>query len=166
MLTVPLGGNGGLLFRYGGHKFCSMQVELGYSQRGWREVSTSEGYDYMRRLHYLQVPILTHIHFGGEKAQGFINLGPQFGFCFASQEQGTKQTASTYQYRPIDKPFDWGIVGGIGFYAGSKHVGWYQLEARVHYSFGSLYNNARAEHFAASNLFTLSINLAYLWQIQ
>lgn len=166
LLKVPLGWNAGVVFRYGAHKVCSFQVEAGYAQRGWREYSEKDGYDYYRKLHYVQVPFLTHIHFGGAHAQGFVNLGPQIAYCVASQESGTKQTTSVYQYRPIDHAFDWGVAGGLGFYGMHRKAGVFQLEARVHYSFGSLYNNSRAEHFASSNTLTVSLNFAYLWQIK
>lgn len=166
LLKVPIGFNAGLVFRYGAHKVCAFQVEAGYAQRGWREYSESAGVDYYRKLHYVQVPFMAHIHFGGAHFQGFVNLGPQIAYCVASEESGTKQTTSVYQYRPIDHPFDWGLAGGLGFYGMHRKAGVFQLEARVHYSFGSLYNNSRAEHFAASNTLTLSLNFAYLWQIK
>ena len=166
LLQVPLGPNGGLMFRYGAHKVCAVQVEVGYAQRGWREYSKTDGYDYRRTLHYVQVPLLAHIHFGGEHAQGFVNIGPQLAYCVVSQESGTKQTASSYQYRAIDHPFDWGAAAGLGFYGMHRKAGVFQLELRVHYSFGSLYNNSRAEHFASSNTLTASLNFAYLWQVK
>lgn len=166
LLKVPIGYNGGLVFRYGAHKVCALQVEAGYVQRGWREYSQSGGYDYTRTLHYVQVPLLAHIHFGGEHAQGFFNLGPEIAYCFKSQESGEKQTTSTYQYRDIDHLFDWGVAGGVGFYGMHRKAGVFQLELRVQYSFGSLYNNSRAEHFAASNTLTASVNFAYMWQIK
>lgn len=166
LLKFPIGWNAGAVFRYGAHKVCSIQVEAGYAQRGWREYSSSGEYNYYRKLHYIQVPVLAHIHFGGKFVQGFVNVGPQIAYCIASQESGTKQTSSTYQYRDIDHAFDWGVAGGLGVYGMHRKAGVFQLEARVHYSFGSIYNNSRAEHFAASNMFTVSLNFAYLWQIR
>ena len=163
---VPIGFNAGLVFRYAAHKVCSMQIEAGYVQRGWREYSTKDGYDYTRTLHYVQIPFLAHIHFGGEHVQGFVNLGPEIAYCLFSQESGTKQTTSFYQYRPIDHNFEWGAAGGIGVYGIARYVGVFQLELRVHYGFSSLYNNSRAEHFAASNALTASVNFAYMWQIK
>lgn len=166
LLKVPIGWNAGLVFRYGAHKVCALQVEAGYVQRGWREYSSRSGYDYTRTLHYIQMPVLSHIHFGGEHVQGFFNLGPEIAYCILSQESGTKQTESTYQYRSIDHPFDWGVAGGLGLYGMHRKAGVFQLELRVHYSFGSLYNNSRAEHFASSNMLTASVNFAYMWQIK
>ena len=42
-----LGGNGGLMFRYAGHKYCHFQMELNYEHRGW--VQDGVGHS----LHYL-----------------------------------------------------------------------------------------------------------------
>lgn len=166
LLTVPIGYTAGLMFRYGGHKCCALQVELGYGLRGWREYSASGGYDYTRTLHYIQLPLLAHIHFGNEHFRGFVNLGPQLGYCVLEQEKGTRQTASVYQYKTIDHPFDWGVAGGLGFYGKHRKAGVFQLELRAQYSFGSLYNNSRAEHFAASNMLTACVTFAYMWQIK
>lgn len=166
LLKVPIGYGGGLMFRYGGHKCCALQVELGYIQRGWREYSQSGGFDYTRTLHYIQLPLLAHVHFGNEHFRGFFNLGPEIGYCLLEQEKGTQQTASVYQYNKIDHPFDWGVAGGLGFYGKARRVGVFQLEIRAQYSFGSLYNNSRAEHFAASNMLTVGATLAYMWQIK
>ena len=166
LLKWPLSWNAGAVFRYGAHKVCSIQVEAGYAQRGWREYSSKEGYDYYRKLHYIQLPVLAHIHFGGKHVQGFVNVGPQIAYCLGSQESGTKQSTSVYQYRDIDQAFDWGLAGGLGVYGMHRKAGVFQLEARVHYSFGSIYHNSRAEHFASSNMFTVSLNFAYLWQIR
>ena len=166
LLKVPIGYTGGLVFRYGGHKCCALQVEAAYAQRGWREYSLSGGYDYTRTLHYIQLPVLAHIHFGNEHFRGFFNLGPQLGYCLLEQEKGVRQTSSVYQYNAIDHPFDWGVAGGFGVYGKARKVGVFQLDLRVQYSFGSLYNNSRAEHFAASNMLTAGLTLAYMWQIK
>ena len=72
-----LGGNGGLVFRYAGHKYCAVQVELNYMHRGWAE--TGDAGRYSRELHYLELPLLMNINFGSERWRGFFNLGPQIG---------------------------------------------------------------------------------------
>ena len=165
-----LSGNGGLVFRYSKHKCCGLQVEINYMQRGWRE----NGQDtinhlsvaYTRRLDYIEVPILAHIYFGKNKFRGFINLGPQLGYCFHESEKGTKHLIETTQYNAIDHPFDWGIAGGLGFYARSEKAGLFQLEARFNYSMGNLYDNHTWAYFDSSNTMSLSLNLAYMWQIK
>lgn len=84
---VVLGGNGGLVFRYAGHKVCGFQVELNYMHRGWREHSEEATYE--RHLHYLEIPFLTHLYFGKKSVRGFFNLGPQIGYCVADKSSGT-----------------------------------------------------------------------------
>ena len=88
ILQSPLSTNGGLVFRYAGHKVCAIQVEANYMQRGWCEqITLQDGSvaDYTRKLDYIEVPLLMHLYFGKERFRGFVNLGPQIG---ASTEIG------------------------------------------------------------------------------
>ncbi len=154
-----LGTNAGLVFRYAGHKYCALQLELNYMQRGWYETDT----DYSRRLDYLELPFLTHIYFG-KRYRGFINLGPQIGVMV--HEEGKNEPAeSKPQYLAVDRRFDWGIAAGIGFYARTV-AGTWQIEARFNYSFGTVFDNRKADYFDNSNPMNLSLNFAYLWQIK
>lgn len=155
-----LGANGGLVFRYAGHEVCGLQVEVNYMQRGWKEEQT----DYVRQLDYIEVPLLMHLYFG-KRGRGFINLGPQVGYCFRSQAWNSP-VESVHQYAPIDKPIDWGLAGGLGFYYRTKKAGAYQLEARFNYSFGGIYAQTKRDWFSSSNPMNLSLNLAYLWEFK
>ncbi len=56
-LKVPLGYNVGAVFRYGGHKVCSFQVEAGYAQRGWREYATDGSAGVRYQANGVNVPI-------------------------------------------------------------------------------------------------------------
>lgn len=165
-----LTGNGGLVFRYSQHKCCGLQVELNYMQRGWRENADDSQNNlsvaYTRRLDYIEVPFLAHIYFGSPKFRAFINLGPQIGYCFRESESGTKHPIETTQYQPIERPFDWGAAGGLGFYGRSEKAGIFQLEARFHYSMGHLFNNQMAAYFDSSNTMSVSLNVAYMFQIR
>ena len=164
LLQSPISINGGLVFRYAGHKVCAIQAELNYMQRGWREIG--EGYDYSRQLSYIEIPFLTHLYFGGKHLRGFFNLGPQIGYCILDKEKGIKDPKQTHQYAKIDNPFDWGVAGGLGIYYRTNKIGLFQLEARFNYSFGNLFDNKKTDHFQMSNPINLSINLAYLWEIK
>lgn len=166
-----LGGNGGFVFRYSEQKCCAVQVELNYMQRGWRESgsssSGSETVDYSRTLHYLELPFLMHIYFGSKTWRGFVNLGPQIGYCLSDDlGKGTKQTTFVHQYASIDNPFDWGIAGGLGFYCRTKNAGVYQFEARFNYSLGTTFASKTTDYFTQSNAMNLSLNLAWLWEIK
>lgn len=168
-----LGWNGGLVFRYAGHKVCGFQVELNYMQRGWYETNI----DYTRQVDYIEVPFLTHLYFG-KKARGFINLGPQVGYCIRSVATNTPSPYNTMvasgnvtsktarEYADVEKPFDWGVAGGVGFYYRSKYAGVYQLEARFNWSFGNTFNDSKMDYFDYSSPMSLSLNFAYMWQIK
>lgn len=160
-----LGGNGGLVFRYSGQKCCALQVELNYMQRGWRE--HGEGVDYKRQLHYVELPFLMHIYFGSPMWRGFVNLGPQIGYC-VKDDMGTgiKSETSKHQYAPLDHRFDWGVAGGLGVYCRTKRAGVYQLEARFSYAFGTIFDHNASDYFSGSNPMTLSLNVAWLWEIK
>ncbi len=169
-----LSGNGGFVFRYSEQKCCAVQVELNYLQRGWAESGTETGSDgqenkvsYSRRLHYLEIPFLMHIYFGSKTWRGFINVGPQIGYCLSDNGgKGDKSTVSVHQYMSIDNRFDWGITGGLGFYCRTQNAGLYQFEARYNYSFGTLFSNKTTDYFSKSNPMELSLNIAWLWEIK
>ena len=169
-----LGWNGGFVFRYAGHKVCGMQIELNYMQRGWYETKV----DYQRQLDYIEMPFLMHLYFG-KKARGFINLGPQIGYCVHSSIKGEvpspyntvlgtdKESSRTaHQYAKVEKPFDWGVAGGLGFYYRSRYAGVYQIEARFSWSFGNSFLDSKMDYFDYSNPMSLSLNFAYMWQIK
>lgn len=164
--AVVLGGNGGLVFRYSGHKCCGLQVEVNYMQRGWREYNADAGVDYRRKLQYIEVPFLTHVYFGKKDAKVFLNLGPQIGYCFREEENGTRNPNHIHQYAEIENRFDWGVAGGLGFYYNTHKAGVYQIEARFNYSLGGIYPLGATDFFANANHMNLSVNLAWLWEIK
>lgn len=165
LLQSPISINGGLVFRYAGHKVCAIQAELNYMQRGWRECDNA-GMDYLRQLDYIELPLLMHLYFGKQRFRGFINLGPQIGYCIRDIATQLPSTITSPQYQPIEKPFDWGLAGGLGCYYRTKKIGLFQLEARFNFSMGTTYNDRKVDYFSQSNAMNLSLNLAYLWEIK
>ena len=169
VLQSPLTINGGLVFRYAGHKVCAIQTEINYMSRGWHEVvALNEGQqmDYNRRLDYIEIPLLMHLYFGKQRFRGFFNLGPQIGYCFRDVATELPDGITSPQYQPIEKPFDWGLAGGLGCYYRTKKIGLFQLEARFNFSLGTTYNNRKVDYFSQSNAMNLSLNLAYMWEIK
>ena len=164
ILKSPLSVNGGLVFRYAGHKVCAVQAEINYMQRGWREVGT--GVDYCRQLDYIEVPLLMHLYFGKKHFRGFLNLGPQIGYCFRDASYGTPNPLYAHQYEKIEKPFDWGVAGGLGVYYRTNKIGLFQLEARMNYSFGGVFGTSKIDYFTSASPINLSVNFAYLWEIK
>lgn len=169
IMQSPLTMNGGLVFRYAAHKVCAIQVEANYMQRGWREqiaLGTGSTMDYTRQLDYIEIPLLMHLYFGKQRFRGFINLGPQIGYCIRDIATQLPSTITSPQYQPIEKPFDWGLAGGLGCYYRTKKIGLFQLEARFNFSMGTTYNDRKVDYFSQSNAMNLSLNLAYLWEIK
>lgn len=168
IMQSPLTINGGLVFRYAGHKVCAIQTELNYMQRGWRETITlgQTTMNYTRQLDYIEIPLLMHLYFGKERFRGFFNLGPQIGYCIRDVATPLPEGVTAPHYLPIDKPFDWGLAGGLGCYLRTRKIGIFQLEARFNFSMGTTYNNRKVDYFSQSNAMNLSLNFAYLWEIK
>ena len=143
-----LGGNGGFVFRYAGHKYCHFQMELNYEHRGWTEGGTPHS------LHYIELPILMNINAGSDLCRWFFNFGPQIGYC-------VKDESST-----VTHPFDWGLAAGTGFYFDTRKAGLYQLEVRFDFSFGGVLGTTVVDAHTMASPMDLSINLAYMWKIK
>lgn len=139
-----LGGNGGLVFRYAGHKYCHFQMEFNYEHRGWTQSGTANN------LHYIELPIMMHLNFGSDICRWFWNLGPQIGYCVADNTH------------TIDHPFDWGLMTGTGFYIQTKNAGVYQLEVRFDFSLGGIYGTGATDDHSMASPMDLSVNLGYL----
>lgn len=156
--SIVWGGNAGVVFRYAEHKVCGVQAELNYMQRGWGESS-----GYQRRLHYLEIPVLTHLYFGRGNCKGFFNIGPQIGVCVYDNCPTTTDNAE--QHQPIAKRFDWGAAAGLGGLYHTARAGTYQLEARFNYSLGALYGTRAVDYFKMANPMCITLNIAWLWPL-
>ena len=163
-----VGGNGGVIFRYCGNKYCGFQIELDYLQRGWREKgSDSIGeVDYKRHLHYIELPFLTHIYIGNSRGKFMFNLGPQVGVCLYDVSSGRKQVSITHQYAKIPHTIDWGVLAGMGMIYQTSNFHQLELEFRFSYSFGPLFDNRVTSFFSSSNPITLSANLCWMWHVE
>ena len=143
-----LGGNGGLVFRYAGHKYCAFQMELNYEHRGWAENGEA------RSLHYVELPIFMHLNFGSDKCKWFFNLGPQIGYCVYDESQ------------LIDRRFDWGLAAGTGVYFPTRKAGVYQLEIRYDFSLGGVFGTSVTDKFNMASPMDLSVNLGWVFPLR
>ncbi len=143
-----LGGNGGFVFRYAGHKYCHFQMELNYEHRGWVQSGNAHS------LHYIELPILMHLNFGGPVCRWFFNLGPQIGYC-------VKDESST-----ITHPFDWGLAAGTGLLFRTKKAGTYHLEIRYDFSLGGVFGTTVTDKYTMANPMDLSINLGWVMPVR
>lgn len=143
-----LGGNGGLVFRYAGHKYCHFQMELNYMHRGWKQSGTEHN------LHYIELPILMHLNFGSEVCRWIFNLGPQISYCIKDESNA------------IDHPFDWGLAAGTGFYVKTRKAGIYELEIRCDFSLGGVLGTSVTDSHNMANPLDLSVNLGWYFPIK
>lgn len=143
-----LGGNGGFVFRYAGHKYCHFQMELNYEHRGWTQNGTAHS------LHYIELPILMHLNFGSDLCRWFFNLGPQIGYCVKDESNS------------ITHPFDWGLAAGTGILFNTKKAGTYQLEIRYDFSLGGVFGTTVTDKYTMANPMDLSINLGWLMPVK
>lgn len=173
------GINGGFTARYICEKYfsmiCGVQMELNYSQRGWKE-KIEDGSDntYQRTLNYLEIPLLAHIAFGKERGvRFFLNAGPQIGFFLSDKEEqgGEKWDTSnrpnniTAQYgKDIENKFDYGITGGLGLEIRTG-AGNFLVEGRYYYGLADIYKNSKKDDFSRSGNSTIVGKITYLFDL-
>ena len=135
---------------------------------------------YSRTLTYVQLPLLTHIYFGGSKVKGFVNLGPSVGYMIsnsissnfdyenpAAVEGFPIENRHTGQMTlPIKNKFDYGILGGAGveFIIKKRHS--IMLEGRYYYGLGSIFSSTKKDEFSASRGNSIEITIGYLFHLK
>ena len=162
---------------------CSLQIELNYSQLGWKEQIVNSADEplpdtYLRRLNYIQMPFLARLAWGRERrgVMGYIMAGPQIGFCIGEKDERSDWTlnAEGVPDRPnnmyaqydmkIDRRFDYGITGGIGIEANTA-IGHFCLDGRYYYGLSDIFSNGKKDTFSRSNNGTIAVRLTYFFDV-
>lgn len=188
------GITGGLSVRYVCEKYfstvCSLYGEINYSQMGWKEdivdvndmpvINTATGLpeEYCRTVNYIQVPLMAHLAWGREQKglAFFVNLGPQFGiymsestktnFDFSDRNAADRVNPVCAQdTMAVENKFDYGIAAGAGIEFSHPKVGHFLLEGRYYYGLGNIYGDSKRDYFGSSNFGTITVKLAYLFDI-
>ena len=188
------GITGGLSVRYVCEKYfstvCSLYGEINYSQMGWKEdivdvndmpvINTATGLpeEYSRTVNYIQVPLMAHLAWGREQKgfAFFVNLGPQFGiymsestktnFNFSDRNAADRVNPVCAQdTMAVENKFDYGIAAGAGIEFSHPKVGHFLLEGRYYYALGNIYGDSKRDYFGSSNFGTITVKLAYLFDI-
>lgn len=171
------GLTGGFTFRYISEKYfhmlCGAQIELNYSQLGWKEKMDEGSHDsYSRSMNYIQIPFLAHLAFGKEQKgmQIFFNAGPQIGFLLNEKEKispnfsyGSRTITEQYK-KMADKKFDYGIAAGMGMelYTG---IGCFLVEGRYYYGLADFYNSTKKDYFSRSANSNICVKVTYLFNL-
>lgn len=188
------GITGGMSVRYVCEKYfstiCSLYGEVNYSQMGWKEdivdindmpvvnPATGQPEEYSRTINYIQVPLMAHLAWGREQKgfAFFVNLGPQFGiymsestktnFDFANRNVADRVNPVCAQdTMAVENKFDYGIAAGAGIEFSHPKVGHFLLEGRYYYGLGNIYGDSKRDYFGSSNFGTITVKLAYLFDI-
>ena len=105
--TSIYGFHAGVFANIGLSNMVALQPELLYSQKGAKYPALL-GDDIIRRLQYIDVPVLLHINADGL----FFEAGPQVGFLLAANDQsGTVSVDRKSRYNA----FDFGYLAGLGY---------------------------------------------------
>lgn len=177
--SFVMGKTMGVTFKYWEERHFGLIAEINFEQRGWKENFEEAPYSFERHLDYIQIPLLTHIFFGGKKVKGFINLGPEVGYMI-----GTGYTANfdvnnvgalpdfldnrvTDQLwmEPSNK-FDYGISGGAGIEFAIKRKHLINLEARYYFGIGNIFPDERRDTFQASRGMSIMVTLGYSYRLK
>ena len=171
-----IGYTGGLTARWLTEKNLGIQLEINLKQQGWSEVieKTDEqavNLFYIRKMNYVEIPLFTHIYFGGAKVRFFVNLGPQIGF-FIQESTNQNLNGTKIPYRPneqhtmpVERKFEWGLGGGPGLEFRSG-IGYFLLEGRYHYSLSDFYSTRREDAFSKASYQIGAVKLTYLIPIR
>ena len=179
--TMLPGFMAGVTFRYIEEKHFGVIAELNLEQRGWKEnFKPLTGYSYKRQFTYLQLPLLTHIYFGSERARFFFNAGPEIGVMIGSKissdfdyqhaadiEDIQNSLRKTEQMSlSIDRKFDYGISAGLGMEINLTRKHAVNLEGRFYYGLNDVFSNHKTDPFSGSSSMSIMVTLGYNYRIK
>ncbi|KAA6308769.1 hypothetical protein EZS27_039625, partial [termite gut metagenome] len=152
---------------------CGVQMELNYSERGWKEqIEDETGDTYNRNMNYVEIPFLAHLAFGNDNGvQFFLHLGPQASLLLSEQENKSsswhpEQRRINEQYdKPADNTFDYGLAFGAGLEVKTK-AGNFLIEGRYYYGLADFYNNSKRGYFGRSAHTVISGKITYLFDLK
>lgn len=187
--STKQGLSGGFTARYISEKYfsmiCGLQVELNYSQYGWKEnfkvagATTVDPRAFSRTLNYIEVPFLAHLAFGWDNGfQGFVNAGPQVGYMIS---ESSKANADYINALPdlynnytngekasienINSKFDYGIAVGGGMEWHTRKVGSFILEGRYYFGLADFFDSRKGASFERSAHRVIGLKATYLFDI-
>ncbi|NEW84398.1 MAG: PorT family protein [Mariniphaga sp.] len=161
------GKTGGIMFRLISEPHIGFQVEVNYTQKGWKEDSIG----YSRQLNYISVPVMTHVNIGNKAFRFTLNLGPEVAYMFSEEEKFTYPAATstdepayrTYIGKPTDTQLDFLFTAGIGMEYHMKHGGAFSLEGRAYYSLPNLFDPDKYP-YKVSQSNGAQVTFAYMFQ--
>ena len=133
---------------------------------------------YERHMTYVQIPLMARLGWGRERRglQGFIQLGPQIGFCLSESTKTNivagKATQTVRSSKvvaqdsmAVQRKFDYGIALGGGIEFSHPKVGHFIIEGRYYYGLGDIFRNSKSDFFGRSNFGQIVVKATYLFDI-
>lgn len=166
---MKMGFTSGATIRWNTEPNLGLQAEVNFTQQGWQEkFDEKPQYKYSRTVNYIEIPFLTHIHFGSKRVRIFVNLGPKIGFCIGESSDSNLEGENPNPNRPdeqhglkVQKKFDWGLCGGPGIELRTG-IGSFLLEGRYYYALGDMFDSRKEDPFSKSSSQVISARLTYL----
>ncbi|MEN8137043.1 MAG: porin family protein [Bacteroidota bacterium] len=161
---------GGIVFKHKSERKLGIQLELNYMQAGWNEKLDTIN-TYIRRLNYIQVPIMTHINIGEGKTNLIFNLGTYVSFLISESDEINfivEEEVLKYYNEPLSNNTEFGFTGGLGIVRKTS-IGTFQIEARFNQSLNNIFKyevNSQEYPFSASKNQTLEVTLSYLLNLK
>ncbi|QHT65613.1 PorT family protein [Rhodocytophaga rosea] len=149
--------NGGLIFKHFEDKIAGVQLEVNFSQKGWKEIIDSVQY-YSRKINYIEIPCMSQFYLGVTKFRLFLNMGFLVGYSVSASEkiQTTDlQTNRKYSFTDTDNRAEFGLTGGLGMMYEST-IGNFQLEGRFSQSMTDIQATTNSKNQV------ISVSIAYL----
>lgn len=178
--SVPQKMLGGIIIgasvRYIEENHFGLIGEINFEQRGWNEnFAPLEGYSFKRKFSYIQIPLLSHIYFGSDRARFFINAGPEIGLMISDNRSSNfdynnassiEEIASSFhqtdQYiLPVKRKFDYGISAGLGVELNINKKNAINLEGRFYYGLNDVFSNRKSDPFQGSSGMSIMVTLGY-----
>lgn len=171
----------GLSIMWAEERHVGLRAELNLTQRGWEEDFTdTPQFSYKHTLTYIEIPMMTHIFFGGRRVKGFFNLGPQLCYMigdnisanfdyhnlqaiegFPLANRTTRQMSME-----ITNRFDYGICAGAGMQIFIKKKHCLSLEGRYYYGLGNILPSSKKDYFNASRGNAITVTLGYMFRLK
>ena len=159
-MNADLEPNFGLIFSYIDKKIVGIQLELNYVSKSWEE-NPSGNYLFNSKLDYIEIPMLTTLHFGN-RLKFLVNFGPYISVLLKEESShNVDQTSDYFEFyeKRTPRKGDFGMTGGAALRLQTK-LGLFQLEGRYTFSFQNLYDT-EINNLDYSNMTTIGVYLSY-----
>lgn len=159
-MTAGIDPTFGLIFNYIDKKTVGIQLELNYVSKSWEE-NPSGNYLFNAKLDYIEIPMLTTLHFGN-RLKFLVNFGPYISILLNEEiSHNIDESSSYFEFynNRSTRKGDFGMIGGAGLRLQTK-LGLFQLEGRYTYGFQNLYD-FEENNLDYSNMTTIGVYLSY-----